>query len=505
MTKTQPNRTTIFIMNLWVNRVRQLTILAVALFFSSCVDETNLIGFKPPNSKFDVKYVEIPLDSSLVFLTDEIYTENNGATGETNRLLVGVYDDPAFGKMKSIAYAEYYPLSKDSIKSFAEYDELELFLHFDYYVYGEGGITDETYSIHELTDSLPGNISYYNNTTFPYNPTPLVTKDTVVSYTYFQEQAGKSTGKDTVTIRMKLSDELGQRIFNFIKDEREDFLNDTTARAFFKGLVIVPGDDNKKMVGFSPNGMLQGSNPTATFSKMTLRYHEDTVKKALNFVFYGSVIVDAKKNLRRQIRSFNNIKADRSGSAELSGHQPYTPFTPTDDLLYSQEGDGVVTSINFGNFYQFITDSIKDGPIIINSGELVIDGVEQNNTLTPINAFTLRALEDDYHFKTNKNLKDTTDLILYQLSTGIPTLDPQFNVLADLGSAMIIPYKENVYKNHLTLFLQELSKKEDSKTRFRNFGLFPVSPQRGKSVNRTLINRNNIKLRIYYTLPTVTD
>ena len=66
MTKTQPNRTTISIMNLWVSRVGQLAMLAVALFFFSCEDETSILGFKNPNSKFRASYVEIPIESSVL-------------------------------------------------------------------------------------------------------------------------------------------------------------------------------------------------------------------------------------------------------------------------------------------------------------------------------------------------------------------------------------------------------------------------------------------------------
>ena len=85
MTKTKQNRTIISIMNLWVNRIGQLTMLAVALFFFSCEDETSILGYKNPNSKFKVSYVEIPIESS-VLLRDSLRTSNFLYTGEPNRL-----------------------------------------------------------------------------------------------------------------------------------------------------------------------------------------------------------------------------------------------------------------------------------------------------------------------------------------------------------------------------------------------------------------------------------
>src|SRR5688500_7755434 len=74
-TTTTQNRITTFIMNLWANRLGQLAILAVALFFFSCEDDTSFLGYRNPNEKFKGKYVEIPLNST-VFLLDSIRTSN---------------------------------------------------------------------------------------------------------------------------------------------------------------------------------------------------------------------------------------------------------------------------------------------------------------------------------------------------------------------------------------------------------------------------------------------
>ena len=506
--KTKPNRTTIFIMNLWVSRIRQLLVLAVALFFYSCVDEMNLIGFKGSNSKFSSRFIEIQLDSCNVFLTDSTYTQNTYQQGETIRLLVGSYNDPKFGRAKSIAFTQYARNSSpDTIKSQAVFDSLELFLEFDYYVYGSTGTTPERYYIHELTDTLSSlyttsdYTNYINGSTIPYDPTPLATIDTVVSFTYFTEQAAISTGKSITKVRTKLSNTFGQRIFDFAKNNRADFLSDVTSKAFFKGLAIVPDDANTKIVGFTPDG-LDGNKTKVAYSKMVLHYHDDTDTLKFEFVFHGSA---GSATYIRGLSSFNNINVDRSGTPELSGHPLYSSFSPNDGLLYSQLGDGLVTSINFGNFYDFADSySDLDSTMIIDSGELVIDGVEYENGFGPINEYYLRVLEDDNHFKRNNGgFQDSLDLKLYQVNPRHGTLDGTFLVLDDLNTPVILPFREHSYKTHLTLFLQELFTKEPSKTRFRNFGLFPRYPPKGKSINRTLINRNNIKLRIYYTIPTV--
>src|SRR6187551_507064 len=124
MTKTQPNRTTIFIMNLWVNRVRQLTILAVALFFYSCTDETNYLGYPNPNSKFDVKYIELPVESSV--LLDQTRSSNFFYGSEPQRLLVGKYSDDKFGDVSSSACSQFFTTTGTKLASTAQFMSIRL-------------------------------------------------------------------------------------------------------------------------------------------------------------------------------------------------------------------------------------------------------------------------------------------------------------------------------------------------------------------------------------------
>jgi hypothetical protein len=84
-------------MNLWAKTLGRLTVLAVALFFFACADETSLLGFKNPNPRFNVSFVEIPIESSVLSI-DSIYTDNKGTAGG---LLVGNYQDNIMGNVHS--------------------------------------------------------------------------------------------------------------------------------------------------------------------------------------------------------------------------------------------------------------------------------------------------------------------------------------------------------------------------------------------------------------------
>src|SRR6187402_467016 len=154
MTKTQQNRTLTFIMNLWASRMGQLTTLAVALFFYSCEEETSTLGYKNPNSKFKVSYVEIPIESSVI-LRDSLRTSNFSYTGEPNRLMVGRYIDEVFGQIEASSITQYFATNPQfKVSSTAVYDSVTLQLQFDLYHYGSTAATPQTISIYEIDEGL---------------------------------------------------------------------------------------------------------------------------------------------------------------------------------------------------------------------------------------------------------------------------------------------------------------------------------------------------------------
>jgi hypothetical protein len=140
-------------MNLWVNRLRQLALLSVALFFFACEDETSLNGFKNPNSKFEGKYVEIPLSTSNLLL-DKIRTSNYLFEGEYNRFLIGSYDDPIFGKVTSTAFTQFFTSSSTKKPEGATIEKITIELALDLSVYGAQTEQNQVFNIYELSEPL---------------------------------------------------------------------------------------------------------------------------------------------------------------------------------------------------------------------------------------------------------------------------------------------------------------------------------------------------------------
>ena len=76
---------------------------------------------------------------------------------------------------------------------------------------------------------------------------------------------------------------------------------------------------------------------------------------------------------------------------------------------------------------------------------------------------------------------------------------------------LIYNAEKQSYTADLTDFFQTLYEVKDAEFRYTNFALVGFAPQKvgtapriGKSVNRTVFNKDNVKLKIFYTVPAVT-
>jgi hypothetical protein len=62
-----------------------------------------------------------------------------------------------------------------------------------------------------------------------------------------------------------------------------------------------------------------------------------------------------------------------------------------------------------------------------------------------------------------------------------------------------LSYTDGMYMGNATLFMQDLYSKRNTDTKLQYLALYSVNI--GKTVNRAVFNSDQIKLRIYYTIP----
>ena len=502
MTKTQRNRITTSIMNLWVKLIGQLTIWSVALFFFiSCKEEVSDLGYPNPNSKFKVYYYEIPLESS-VLLRDSLRTSNFSYSGEPNRFLIGGYQDDRFGSVTSNAVTQYFTSSTAKLAAGAVYDSVSLQLQFDLYHYGSMEKTQQSLNVYKLEDVIK-----FDNIKNFFNKTTVATGELLGSKSYtikpddFDKFASSSTDYDTViTIRVPLNEVFGRELFSaavkwrdYASPEDSLFIHYGKFIEQFKGLVIKP-DVSDKAIGFNPSG---------AGTRLLVHYHTAT---DTTFMILGM----------NGVIGFNQITGQRTG--ELAQVQEYhREYLQESDTRYIQSGTGVLTRVDFGKFYDFI-DTIPN--LLINSAELVVENVETSSFAAPPSLVLRNLTPETNRFRkyTLHNLQDSIDYTHYRgffqydvaTSQTPAVVDNDLVFFARTDKANVVPYSstKKSYSGVLTLLLQRMVAAGDE-TPLKAFALYPGSEAANtpafrsgaKSLNRAVFPKNGIKLRIYYTKP----
>ena len=492
-------------MNLWAKRIGQLAVLPVALFFFSCEDEAGVLGYKNPNPKFEASYVEFPIESSVLLL-DSQRTSNFVFQNETNRLLLGKYVDTKLGTVSADAYTQFFTTTSAKLQAGAAFDSVSLELVLDFYHYGKLAASNQTVSVYQLSEDLKYDerTNYFNRSEVQVNPTLLGSKTFSVDPETLDEFVEDDV--DTaVVIKIKLDPSFGEAIFNHALKWRDyaapldsTFIKFNSFVSLFKGLAI-KSDNADVIIGINTNSAI----------KLHYHYPDSEAKPvaaglALGFAFSTN---------------FSQIKTDRSAT-DLSGLTQYsTDYYPAGNLRYVQAGTGVYTKLDFGKFFEFC-DTIPN--VIITSAELSITGIESSDLAPPPN-FILRLLNNDNHLERfiPNNLQDSIDYTLYNPRTyseafrghtGTLSIDGgqpiteggnAFYVLGDATPYVQYSKTKQSLSGNFALFFQQLSLVAEQKRRFQHFLLTPVtSVPQTKTVNRIAFNKDNIKLKIYYTKPT---
>jgi hypothetical protein len=485
-------------MNLWAKSLRQLLILAVALFFFSCEDETGFLGFKNPRPKFNVAYIEIPLPSSVVLL-DSVVTDN-AATGGIN--LIGAYNDLLLGNIQARSFFQIYPLSTAKIDASSVYDSVTFQMRLNFYSYGFSGAQHMRFNVHEITgDTLDRYYSkrYYYNSTVGFDPMPLGEARIHVDYDSLKKNQGLQSGRqDTFLLKAKLNDVFGAKLFDIAyNDPNAELSSHKNFIQRVKGLVITPVEEN---------GIL-GVNPISDFSRVVVHYHtmengavKDTLQKSFNF-YYSTLALPP---------SFTNITANR-GATELGAlSQPYQSFAPVSGFRAVQSGSPVMTKLDLSKFYEFADNDTID-KLIINSAEIVISDVSSDNGTEVHTDLLMKVVNNNNELFTNRRVTANREaMVPYYLYNDTRHYYVNSDAAASTPASLRYNADDDKFSGFVTLFTQSLfnaRKKGDAVNadRITYLGINPFNPASGTSVTRSVFNAGNVKLRIYYTVPSNSD
>jgi len=431
-----------------------------ALFFFSCDDELNKIGSETGQDKFDLLYEEFVLPSKVV-LFDSIRTDN------TSRLLVGEYIDPIFGNTKSTAYSVYGTNLITAALVDAVIDSVYLNLKLDFYHYGRTSDDqlEMSFNVHQITEKINSDEYQFNYSEAQYDPLPLGnikfryytdSLDLAVSLGSYRNARGVDS---TLSVSLKLPKEY---VFDLAQaiNTVDTLLYEISDHMF--GLALVP-ELAESVIGFQTS---------STITNLRVYYHTSSGSSTANSSYDFTLNTTS---------SYNQIESDRSGTP-LEALNTFNSGEELDGTRYIQGASGIYTQVDLDTFLVF-TKTLNN--ILINSAEIVIDGIVAFDNLTPPTSAGLLHANDEYKFD--------------QLVSGGVSYDFAFNDQFNQFEMLLATDENelNVIGGFPTLYFQSLY---DNQVEAANLVIVPS--EFSSSLHRTSFDKGNIKLRVYYTEPT---
>jgi len=295
-----------------------LSVLFSIAFFAGC-DKASI--------QFGQNYIDngntniVLVDSMTVGLSTA--WKDSVVTSQSGTILLGVAQDPYFGKTTASSYLSLIP-STNTIPDLlpnAQYDSIAVLMKCNTDYYGDT-TTAPTYSVKQLTTeiALPdAQFNFYNTSSFPVNGTALGTRTLGI----------RPSNGDSVNIKLDNSNGLGATLFGMIRRKSDTLKTNTTFTRYFKGLQLSATGANV-VYGFKDSIVLR------------LYYHETG-----NF-YTGKTFDFTLNNSNFQ---FNHIEADRSGKplSALGTTKREIASTLTGNIGYSQSASGLYMKLTFPN------------------------------------------------------------------------------------------------------------------------------------------------------------
>jgi len=381
-------------------------------------------------------------------------------TSNQSRILIGNYEDPIYGKIKSNSYFQLasasYALnnsgSDTEVTNFV-FDSISMILKYDNYYYGDTTKV-QSFDIHRLTQRVKPNTddnNFYNNSTLSYSDESLGT----ISY------KPRPVEKDSINIKM--SDAFGAALFQKLK--KREITDFDSFNEYLKGLVLVPSTSNSSsVIGFH----VATSKVRLYYSK----YQADTEEVPYIIDF---TILDATKQ-------FNSITSDKTGTIiqNLPASSSKLSSSLTNRQGFIQSGAGVACRIDFPTIKQLKYIS-ANGAIV--DAQLILKPV--NNTYSE-----KYPLSDSLKIYVADNLNRLSGSLVNSAGTAV------FGILNKKSDE----FNENIgYTIPIGAFLQkEMLKQSDSRS-----SLILTLPGISKTVNRIVLGdqkhlNNKIQIKIYY-------
>lgn len=470
-------------MNLWVRKKGLVILSALALF--SCEEELSTVGL-PPQNDLGISYVDVPLKDHV----SQVWI-NNVNSRATGGILVGSYQDEYFGMIEAQNFSELTLPSRDpgaGLSENAAFDSLVLEARMRR-IYGQDveGVTQKI-NIYQLADTIHagGNrittassqelgqklaesefMLYPDSLDFDFADTG---RDENMDHadSVYREKFFDSEGNYIYKSTFRIDDAFAQDFYTKMKNSDPAFDSLGSFSNYMKGLAFTPDPGNNAVITYE-----------SADTELVLYYTETaddgtTSQKSLSFSVVSGL-------------SYNNIKPNKNsgwnGSAFDQITTFYEPYETAGDMAYIQSGTNLLLKLDLSIFNEF-NDTTENA--VIQNANLFFDNIAGVTETTP-----------------------PPQTMTYYLTSSDSLANENYRVRAlrdNNGTPFRVTYNEeaNQVKTDITLSLQNLLSTED----YNQLILAPVlirsdgfTSADASGVNRLVMPKENISIRLYYTIP----
>jgi len=345
-----------------------VTFICLSTLISCSTDAINSSDFEAGDTFTDSDIRVVQLDTMTVDFSTMKFDSID--TSQSSRMLVGKYNDPVFGTVKTASFMELIP-SSYYIDTDAEYDSITFLLRPDNYYYNDT-LQSNTIHIKQVTENLKpaDGVNFYNTSTIDFD------EEDLGSLTYYPRPIG------TDSLEIKLTDSLGQGLFDNLQLKKITTYDEL--KNYFYGITMQPDEeDDGAVIGFSLT-----SNMRLYY---TIAEENERTQYSTDFLINTS---------SSPVPFFNQISADEPNEylKTLTDQEFNLHSSETGNLSFIQSGIGIATRLEFPNIKTvfdiqgqgtLLDASLKIAPAISSYNDalalrdtLSVFIVDQNNELT---------------------------------------------------------------------------------------------------------------------------
>ena len=440
-------------------------IILLSFFYISC-DETSEIGIdellSDQKNKIKVHYVEIPLNTSNIYL-DSVRTDEGD-------VYFGKYSNSIFGDVNAIAYTQFSFQKGDEVQPIpgeiaenyylpnesSKLDSAVLYLKFSK-VYGAPTFNEQEITISQIQDTLFSSALYTSSRYVEIN-----SAIGQIGFTRF-----KTNNTDTF-LTVPISDFYGKLLLNRIIDDVQTVeLIDQT-----RGIAFVPGENNSQLVSFDLDH--EDSKLVVFFNNPEEGNAYSPAYDSLQYIFRFNSPLTKKY-------SYYDIDRSSSDLSSIDGINTNEKFN-IQNKIYWQSATGIYPVINLDNFHSFLDTASN---IVLNKVEIITGPIDNVNSFIPPSKSLYYILKNNRLNPVGIISNPEENVVMKDNAYYSDESDPAEHIFDSVVSFS--------YRGESTVFFQELALNNISADELISF------PELPNSFDNLVIDKDKIYLKVYYT------